>query len=228
MFEFFSFHRMLEFFPKIISCFPITLSIVVVGIVAGIFFGTVLAFIRIYHVPLLNQLAFLFISFIRGTPIIVQLFVVYYGLPVLFENITGINIDRIDKFYFVLVTYALNEAGFLAEIIRASILAVPIGQTEAGYAVGLSGFDTFRKIVMPQAARLALPAVGVDMINLFKSTSLAYLLGIMDIVGKVQAIGANTYHYLEGYACTAIIFVVINFVLGTTFKYVNKKLSYGA
>ncbi len=226
MSDFFSFGRATEYFPKILLRFHITLSIVVIATLTGLLFGVVLAFIRIKKVAVLNQFTLVYISFVRGTPIIVQMFLVYYGLPVFTEVLFKIDINRWDKLIFIIITYGLNEAAFMAEIIRASILSVPAGQTEAGYSVGLTGRQTFLRIVMPQALRTAIPVLGTNLIALFQNTSLAYLLGIIDILGKVNAIGADTFHYLEGYVCTSVIFVVTSIILERAFKSINKRLNY--
>lgn len=224
MSDFFSFSRVVEYFPKILSRIHITLIIVLSATIIGLFLGVALAFLRIYRIIVLNQLVQIFISFVRDTPIIVQMFLVYYGLPVFVEFAFKIDINRWDKLIFIIITYGLNEAGFMAEIIRASILAIPAGQTEAGYSVGLSGRQTFLRIVAPQALRVAIPPLGTNFVGLFQGTSLAYLLGIIDILGKVNVIGANTYHYLEGYTCAAVIFVVISIILEKAFKLLDKHL----
>lgn len=224
MSDFFSFNRVMEYFPKILSRIHITLSIVITGTIIGLLLGVAFAFIRIYKIAGLNQLVLIFISFVRDTPIIVQMFLVYYGLPLFVEFAFKVDINRWDKLIFIIITYGLNEAGFMAEIIRASILAIPAGQTEAGYSVGLSGRQTFLRIVAPQALRVAIPPLGTNFVGLFQGTSLAYLLGIIDILGKVNVIGANTYHYLEGYICAAVIFVVISIILEKAFKLLDQHL----
>ncbi len=221
------FSRVFEYFPIVLRGFPVTVRIVLTATLAGLILGTVLAFIRIYKIPVFNQAVLLYISFVRGTPQLVQLFIVLYGLPLLVVKTTGINISRWDKMFFVLVTYCLNEAAFFSESIRAAIQAVPRGQAEAGYSVGLNGRQTFFRIVMPQAARIALPGLGTSFIYLFQGTSLAYLIGIFDIMGQVNAIGARTQHYIEGYVCAGIIFVTISVILEKVLYRVNQKLAYG-
>lgn len=225
--SFFSISRVLEYFHIVLRGLPITVKIVLVASVVGLVLGTLLAFIRIYKVPVLNQILVLYISFVRGTPQLVQLFIILYGLPLLVVKTTGINICRWDKLFFVMVTYCLNEAAFISEYIRAAILAVPRGQTEAGYSIGLTGRQVFFRIVMPQAARIALPGLGTNFIYLFQGTSLAYMIGIFDIMGQVNAIGARTHHFIEGYVCAGIIFISISVILEKILYRVNKKLAYG-
>ena len=140
--DFFSLERMFEYFPKILAKFPISLYVVVVSTVLALVLGTVLAMIRIKKIPVLHQLAGVYISFFRGTPILIQIFLVYYGLPLLLNAVFGYNIaSGWNKLIFVFLAFGMNEGAFLAEHIRAAILSVPRGQTEAGSMVGLTGFS---------------------------------------------------------------------------------------
>ena len=138
MSEYFSFGRVIEYFPKLITSFPTTLIIVVAALAVGIVLGIILAFIRIHKIPVLYPLSCVYVSFIRGTPQIIQLFLVYYGMPLLFMNLFGIDLNRVDALLFVIVAYGLNESAFLSEIFRGGLSAIPSGQYEAGYACGLT------------------------------------------------------------------------------------------
>jgi len=211
--------------PQLLYCLHITLLIVVFATIIGLLLGIVLALIRIYKIPLLSQLATLYISFNRGTPMIVQLFIVYFGLPSFLLGI-GININRWDKLYFVIITYGLNAAAFMSEIIRASIISVDIGQTEASYSVGMTRIQTFSRIVAPQALLIALPNLGTSFLGLLQDTSLAFTIGIIDVMGKAQSIGATTYHSIEAYIGAAIIFLVLGTLLEKAFTIIEKKVKY--
>lgn len=225
--DFFSFQRVIEYFPKVLSKLPVTINIVLVSITIALVLGTLLALIHIKKIPVLRQLAAIYVSFVRGTPILVQLFLVYYGIPLLIVWIAGSNLtSNWNKLIFVYIAYGLNEAGFLSEHIRAAIQSVPAGQMEAGYSVGLSGSQTFFRIVFPQAFRVLLPGFSAMLVGLLPATSLAYMLGVIDIMGKVKAIGTVTFHTLEGYFCAAVIFVIASFVLERVFAYLIGKLDY--
>ncbi|MDR3264691.1 MAG: amino acid ABC transporter permease [Synergistaceae bacterium] len=212
-----------EYLPPILSRIPITLLIVAVAIFGGVLLGLLLALVRLYRVPVLNGAAIFYISFIRGTPVVIQLFIVFYGFPLLLSLI-DININRWGKLNFVLVAYALNNAAFMAEIIRSAIASVPAGQTEAAWSVGLSGFQTLRRIVLPQAFLTAFPAFGTRVVNAMQDTSLAFTLGILDMLGQAQAIGIRTYHSLEGYVVVALIFIAASLLLEKAFAQAGKKL----
>ncbi|SFB26145.1 L-cystine transport system permease protein [Cohnella sp. OV330] len=226
--DFFSFERLVAYFPKILSKFPISLYVVAVSTALALALGTVLAIIRIRKIPVLHQLAVVYISFVRGTPILIHLFLVYYGLPLLFNALFGYNIaSGWNKLIFVFLAYGLNEAGFLAEHIRAAILSVPRGQTEAGHMVGLTRFQTFRRIVMPQAFRVLLPGLSAMVVGMLPATGLAYLLGVTDMMGMITTVSYSSQHSLEGYADAALIFISASFILERLSAVLIKKSSYG-
>jgi L-cystine transport system permease protein len=219
--------RIIEYFPKILSKFPISFCIVVVSTALALVLGTILALIRIRRTPGLHPLAGVYISFVRGTPILVQLFLVYYGIPLLSLSIFGKDVTMgWNKLVFVFIAYGLNEAGFLAENIRAAIQSVPHGQTEAGYMVGLTGAQTFFRIVFPQAFRVLLPGLSAMVVGMLPATALAYMLGILDMMGMVTAISYSSHHSLEGYIDTAIIFVAAAVLLEKVFGAMIAKLDY--
>lgn len=219
----FRWQDMLEYFPKILSRFPITLLIVAVGVSGGLVLGFLLALARVFRVPVLRQLASVYISFIRGTPILVQLFVVYYGLPLVFLPF-GIDINHWSKLFFVLTTYLLNDAAFLSEIIRSAIESVPRGQIEAAHSVGLTTGQAYLRIVIPQAFANAAPAFGVQVIGAFQGTAMAFTLGIIDMMGQVKAIGTRTNRVLEGYVDVALIFIAVSWLLERLFRRINSRI----
>jgi L-cystine transport system permease protein len=220
--------RIGEYFPKILSRFPVSLYIVVVSTAIALLMGTILALVRIRRIPVLRQLAALYVSFIRGTPILIQLFLVYYGVPLFTTALFGSDITRNwSKLAFVFIAYGFNEAGFLSENIRAAILSVPHGQTEAGYTVGLTNAQTFFRIVFPQAFRVLLPGLSAMVVGMLPATALAYMLGVLDMMGMIATISFTSYHSLEGYIDAAIIFVVASIILEKTFKALIKKSDYG-
>lgn len=137
-----------------------------VSVAGGLVLGFILAAARIFKIPVLRELAALYISFVRGTPVLVQLFVVYYGLPLLVAPL-GVNINHWSKLFFVLVTYLLNDGAFMSEIIRSSIESVPKGQREAAASVGLTTFQAYKRIIIPQAFKIAALSFGTRVIGSF-------------------------------------------------------------
>lgn len=224
--DFFSWQRFADAWPKILPYFSVTLQIVVTAEAAGILLGLLIALARIERVPALRQIFAVYVSFMRGTPMLVQLLVVYYGLPFVVQLLTGIDLSGWNKLFFVCVTYGLNQGAFLSEIFRGAIGSIPAGQKEAAWSVGLTNWQAFRRIVLPQAARVALPGVGINLVGLFQETSLACLIGVVDLVGRAQTIGTTTGHLLESYVVIAIIFVAVSVALQTLFRRLDGKLNH--
>lgn len=214
------------YFPKILAKFPVTLEIVLFSFVIGILLGTVLAMIQIKKVPVLRQIATVYISYVRCTPVICQMFVIYFGIPAVVSTLGG-STAGVDNILYVIIAYSINMGGFLGETIRSAIQSVPAAQTEAGWTVGLTGSQTMLHIVAPQALRVAMPMLGTTFISLFQATALAYMVGVLDMVGKAQSLGAISGHTLEGYVCCAAVFALLSLVLERVFGMINRKLDFG-
>lgn len=228
MSELFSWQRVVANFSVLIVKLPVTFEIVAVSFSLGFILALLIATARIKKIPVLNQILTVFISFERGTPLLVQMLVVYYAFPILLYSLFGIDTRRWEKIIFVDLALILNQGVFLGEIFRGAILSIPKGQKEAALACGFGEFSAFVKIVLPQSVRVALPATGLTLIGLFQETSLVFMIGVIDIIGRASALGATTGHSLESYVIIAVIFVLINFVLtGITGK-IDKNLTYGA
>ncbi|WP_062429178.1 amino acid ABC transporter permease [Treponema endosymbiont of Eucomonympha sp.] len=221
--DFFSWARLAEELPLILMRLPVTLSIVFVATTGGLILGTIAAVIRLAKAPALYQITSTGISFFRGTPIIVQLFVVYFGLPVLLK-VFGVNANRWPKLFFVCITYSLNMSAFLSEIIRSAISSVDAGQREAAYSVGLTSSQAFFRVVAPQAVLIALPSFSVSLLALLQNTSLGFTIGLIDMVGQVRAIAIRTHHVFEGYIAAAAIFVLLSILFNFLLSLLEKKL----
>lgn len=222
----FSWDYVWEYFPKIIEKFPVTLQLVLVPFTISFLAGFAIALLRLKKIPVVDGLLRLYISYVRCTPVITQMFVVYFGLPLLLEPY-GINAYKWDPKIFVFIAYSINISAFLSETIRSSILAVPKGQMEAGYSVGMSSFQTLRDIIVPQALKISLPMLGNMFIGLFQATALAYMVNVMDMMGKAVNLGHIKGHVLEGYLCCAAVFAVISLGLEVLFRFINKRLEFG-
>ena len=222
--EFFSWQRVVHNFPILIKKLPVTFEIVAVAFSLGFILALLIATARIKKIPVLNQILTVFISFERGTPLLVQMLVVYYALPLVLEAFFGLDTRRWEKIIFVDLALILNQGVFLGEIFRGAITSIPKGQREAAIACGMTEFSAFVKIVLPQAVRVALPATGLNLIGLFQETSLVFMIGVMDIIGRASALGATSGHSLESYLIIAVVFLSINLVLTTITTRISKKL----
>ncbi|PJM63866.1 cysteine ABC transporter permease [Bacillus subtilis] len=212
-----------DFVPTLTAYLPVTLYILTLSLLFGFVLGLFLALPRIYNMPIVNQLAKVYISFFRGTPIMVQLFIVFYGIPAL-TGLIGIDTSKMDPFYAAVATYALSNAAAAAEIIRAGVGSVDKGQTEAAYSIGLSGSQAFRRIVLPQALVQAFPNMGNMVISSLKDTSLAFSIGVMDMSGRGQTLITSSNHSLEVYIALSIVYYAVAILFEWFFRVAEKEI----
>lgn len=213
-----------ESIPKLLSYLHITIEILALSVGLGLLLGILIAMPRLYHIPILKEIVTVYISFIRGTPILIQLFLVFYGLPMI-VSLFGIDITRMDPFYFVIVTYTLSNAAAFSEIFRGAITSVDYGQTEAAYSIGLTPLQNFYRIVFPQAFRVAFPNIANASISSLKDTSLAFSIGVMDMMGRGETLISATMHAVEIYISLAIIYYVIVLIFERLFKWIERYLN---
>jgi L-cystine transport system permease protein len=214
----------LEFIPTLIHYLGVTLQILVASIILGLILGIAAAIPRIFKIPLLNQLVIVYISFIRGTPIIIQLFLVFYGIPALLMLI-NVDISRMDPFYFVVMTYGISNGASFAEIFRGALQSVDYGQTEAAYSVGMTNSQNFFRIILPQAIMIAFPNMSNTVIGSLKDTSLAFTIGVMDMMGRGETLIASTAHAIEVYISLSIIYYAVVLLFEKIFRKMEKYLN---
>lgn len=212
-----------DFIPKLLTYLNITLLIVGSSILLGLVIGMLVALPRLYNVPVLKRISQVYVSFFRGTPILIQLFLIYYGLPTILQWI-NIDISRVAVLYFVILAYALNSGAFVSEMIRASVSAVDKGQIEAAQSIGMSGYQTFTRIILPQALAISIPLFGNLVIGNLKDTSLAFTLGVMEMTGRSQTLGTATQHFVETYIALSLIYFVISMILEQVFLWLERRL----
>ena len=182
-----------------------TVELALCTAIFGTLLGIVVALLRMSRVKLLKVLAGAYIEFLRGTPLLVQLFVVFYGLPDV-----GILLD---PFPAAVLVFAVNEGAYCAETMRAALESVPVGQIEAGYCVGMRYMQIMRRIVLPQALRTAFPPLSNSLIAMVKDTSLASNITVMEMFMATQRIAARTYEMLPLYCEVAVIYLMFSTVL---------------
>lgn len=211
----FDFDYTLGLFPILIKYLKVTMTMSLIAVVVALFLAVLLAVIQTYKVKGLTQFADVYISFFRGTPLIVQLFLLYYGLPQALPIL-----QSMDAYTASVIGLSLHFSAYMAEAIRGAISAIDKGQFEASYSLGLNKTQTLIYIVLPQATRIAIPALMNNYIDLIKSTSLAFVLGVSEIMAKAQLEAASSFKYFESYLAVALVYwVVVIF-----FTYLQKKL----
>jgi L-cystine transport system permease protein len=214
--------------PNILRALPLTSMILFLSLFFGTLLGLLLTFMKLRKNPVSASIATAYVSFIRGTPPLLQLYLIYYGLPKILETV-GININDWDKVFFAIVTYSLNSAAFLSEVMRSAYLSVDIGQQEAAFSVGMGNIQTFKRIIFPQAFAIALPNLGNSIIQLFKETSLAFIIGVNDIMGQAQLIIARGYgvRQFETFIAVSLIYWAICIAMERSFVSLEKRYKKG-
>jgi len=215
---------MLEILPQFLSVLPITLTIIVVSAVFGFLLSVLVTAIRIKKVRFLNPLMDMYISFTRSTPILLQLFLIYYGLPVLLAMI-GIHINDLNAITASIISLIIYNGAYMSEVLRPAYLAVDRGQHEAADSLGFSPFKKLTRIIIPQVAPIALPGLGNAIIYLIHDTSLVFAIGVVDIMGLANIIISNNYglNQIEVYLTIAIIYWVISMLSEQLIKYLEKR-----
>ncbi|BBU38432.1 MAG: amino acid ABC transporter permease [Bacillaceae bacterium] len=181
-----------DLFLKVLDKLPLTLFMLVTSLFFALILGVIIAIIRIQKPPILYGIATFYLSFTRCTPLLVQLFLVYFGLPQLLL-VFNIDINSWNRLVFVIITFSFHTAAYLSEVIRSAYLAVGTEQLEAAYSVGMTYTQALRRIILPQAFVISLPNLGNNIIELLKDTSLAFSIGIIDIMGQVRIILGNNH-----------------------------------
>ncbi|UUX34633.1 ABC transporter substrate-binding protein/permease [Fundicoccus culcitae] len=219
-----------QILPTILEKLPITLLMTVVSAVIGLLLGFLIALIKIYDIPILKQLATLFVSFMRGTPQLVQLFLAYYGFPLVVAWInqqlnTSINVNNIPALLYVFIAFGLNEAAYNSETIRAAILSVDKSEIEAAKSIGLTNRQTMTRIILPSAMIVAIPNLGNSLISLLKGTSLAFTVTVIDIMGQARIIAGSNLRFFEAYIAVSLIYWVCCIIIENFVKWLEKKLN---
>ena len=199
------------------AALTVTIPLAVVSFAVALVIAVVVALVRLYAPAPLRAVAWLYVWIFRGTPMVVQLFIVFFGLP----NI-GIALDAWPS---AMITLALNTGAYASEVVRSSVLSIPRGQFEAAQALNLSRWATFRRVVAPQAFRIALPPLTNDFIDLVKGTSLVFAITMVDVFQVGRQIAARTFEPLVMYVEVAVIYLVIVSALSALQMLFERKVS---
>ena len=205
-----------SFWPILRGALTGTIPLALASFALGLLIALGIALLRLSANPVLSWLGRAYVSLIRGTPLLVQLFVVFYGLPSI-----GLVVDPWPS---AIVAFSLNVGGYAAEVIRAAILSVPRGQWEAAYTIGMPRTTTLRRIVLPQAARVSVPPLSNTFISLVKDTSLASLILVAEAFRQAQEIAAFSSEFMVVYLEAALVYWLICTVLSVAQDRVERRL----
>lgn len=225
--DYFNWNRFQSAVVQILPYLSVTLQFVVICVIISTIFAVIIAVLRIKKIPVVQQIMGVYVSYMRGVPFLVQLMVVYYGFPVLINYVFHINIIRWSGMIFAVIAMVMNESAFLGESIRGAILSIPAVQSEAGYSIGMTKWQTFLRIVLPQAVRVLIPVYGTTLVGMLQSTAMLYTIGIVDIIQRAKSIGGVTGHMFEGYTVCAVIYVIGSLIIRFVFYKIEQKTAYG-
>ncbi|MDO4330387.1 MAG: amino acid ABC transporter permease [Lachnospiraceae bacterium] len=215
--------------PKLMKYLPVTLEVAVLSYLLSLITGLLVAMVKIRKPRILYPLVCFYVSFTRGTPILVQLYATYFGLPMILQLInykfgTSFSTGFIPNIVFALVALTMNDAAYSSEYIRASIESVDKGQREAAYSIGMTNLQTLKRIIIPEALVVALPSLGNSLISLIKGTSLVFTCAVVDITAGGRLIAGRNYRYFEMYLSLAIVYWIITFIVSRVFAFFERKL----
>jgi octopine/nopaline transport system permease protein len=217
---------LIEIIPKILSGARLTVSLVLLSLSMGFVFAVTVAILRRSRYVMMSAPMNLYVFIVRGTPLLVQIFLVYYGLgqfPFIRESPLWVVLR--DPFWCAILAMTANTTAYGSEIIRGGLESVPWGQVQASRAFGMSGFLVFRRIVFPLAIRQALPAYGNEIILMVKASSLASTITVMEMTGIANMIMAETYRPLEAFIVAGTFYLALNFIMTRIVQLIEWKLS---
>lgn len=221
---------LIESFPAIISRLPVTIGIAVGSLLLSLVIGVAAALIKIYKVPVLSVITSIYISFIRGTPLLVQIYLVFYGIPKIiyflqseYGWLQSADVNSIAPEFYALMAFSINLGAYLSETIRSAIESVDRGQFEAAKAIGMTPVQMMLKIVFPQALTVAIPNLGNMFISTIKDTSLVFIIGVIDIMGQAKILGSRGLAFFEVYIAVSIVYWILCIVVERLLVKIEKR-----
>ncbi len=216
-----------QYLPQLMQGLWITIVLLVLSMAIGMLLAIPLGLAQAAGPRWLAWPARAFCTFIRGTPLLVQIWFIYYGLGILFPYIDGIRTSIFwpflrESFYYAVVAFSLSFAGYEGEVMRGAFLSVPKGELEAARAIGMSPFTVLRRVWFPRAVRLVLPTLAGESVGQLKSTPLAATITVMDLMGVTNMIRQNTYRTYEPLILVALVYMAITFIIVMSFNYIER------
>jgi len=213
-----------------LSGVPITLIVTFVALLIAVPVGFFLALTRINRIPVLNRFAQVYVSFVRGTPIIIQIFIVYSSVPILLTSIftkynINMNVYDVNPIWYAFIVFSFNTTAVLIEVFRSALSTVDKGQLEASHSVGLTNSQAYRRIIIPQALVVAMPNLCTATVNLIKATSLGYAMSLQEITLKAKVAANVGYNYVEAYIDIFLVYLILCSLVEFAFKLYEKRLS---
>ena len=222
-----SFDLIISSFPKMINAAFITIQLLSLSLLIGLFIGLVAAILRLNKNIFINKLAYGYSYLFRGTPLLVQIYIIYFGLGnIEFIRSTFLWVFLKEPFWCAIIAFALNTGAYTSEILRSAFQTIKPGVIEAGKSLGISNRIIFYKIQIPIAIRQSLPAYGNEIILMLKGTSLASTVTIMDLTGVAKHIISTTFKPVEVFILAGSIYLFMTFIIHNVIKFLEKKYSF--
>ncbi len=218
---------MINSFPKLLSAAIITLKLLSVSLIIGLFIGLFFAILRLNKNIFINKFAYGYSYIFRGTPLLVQIFIIYFGLgQIEYLRSTVLWVILKEPYWCAIIAFALNTGAYTSEILRSAFQTIKPGIIEAGQSLGISNKIIFYKIQIPIAIRQSLPAYGNEIILMMKGTSLASTVTLMDLTGVAKYIISTTFKPIEVFIVAGGIYLFMTFIIHNVIKYLEKKYSF--
>ncbi|EFM11287.1 polar amino acid ABC transporter, inner membrane subunit [Paenibacillus curdlanolyticus YK9] len=219
-----------EAFWKLLSALPTTLLITVVSVLLGFLIGAVTALLRVYRVPVLHPIASFYVKFIRGTPMLMHLFLIYFGLPKLIDWLSAsfgwsFTSVQIPILVFVLIAFSITAGAYMSEIVRSGMLAVDRGQLEAALSVGMTRTQAIRRIVFPQALAVSLPNLSNALIGMLHGSTVAFTVPVIEVFGQANIVAMTNWKYFEAFIAAAIIYWALTLLIEKSTSVLEKRIS---
>ncbi len=218
---------MINSFPKLLNAAVITLKLLSVSLIIGLFIGLFFAILRLNKNIFINRFAYGYSYVFRGTPLLVQIFIIYFGLgQIEYLRSTVLWVILKEPYWCAIIAFALNTGAYTSEILRSAFQTIKPGIIEAGKSLGISNKVIFYKIQIPIAIRQSLPAYGNEIILMMKGTSLASTVTIMDLTGVAKYIISTTFKPIEVFIVAGAIYLFMTFIIHNVIKFLEKKYSF--
>ena len=220
---------MINSFPKLLNAAAITLKLLSVSLISGLFIGLLFAILRLNKNIFLNRFAYGYSYLFRGTPLLVQIFIIYFGLgQIEYLRTTFLWTILKEPYWCAIIAFALNTGAYTSEILRSAFQTIKPGIIEAGKSLGISSKIIFYKIQIPIAIRQSLPAYGNEIILMMKGTSLASTVTLMDLTGVAKYIISTTFRPVEVFIVAGGIYLFMTFIIHNLIKFLEKKYSFNS
>ena len=216
----FDINNFTSLFPIVLSSLGLTSEIAILSLIGTLFLSLFIAIIRYYKMPVLTQFFDIFITVFRATPLVVELFMIFFALPCIFPALRDMT-----PFQAVVLSLIFNTSAFMAESFRAALESVDRGQVEACYSLGMTKRQAMMRVILPQAFVVAVPSIGNHFIGIIKGTALGFTVGLADVMGTAKMEAALSLRFFEAYLCVTVVYLVIVLAVEFVLRLIERRLA---